>query len=153
VSTAAAEPLRGVLGPDVPVAVLPNGVDAAAWRVEPAPREPGRIVVASGGRLAPPEPPRQPLRGPRAARPAIPRDIQIEAVIAGDGPLAGRLRRYLRRHDMNSWVRLAGAMHPAAIREVHAQADFYIAPAVLESFGIAALEARCAGLPVLAHRG
>ena len=29
--------------------------------------------------------------------------------------------------------------------------DVYVAPATLESFGIAALEARCAGLPVLAR--
>ena len=29
------------------------------------------------------------------------------------------------------------------------RADVYVAPAVLESFGLAALEARCVGLPVV----
>jgi glycosyltransferase involved in cell wall biosynthesis len=152
VSAAAAEPLRGVLGPHVPIAVLPNGVDAEAWRVQPAPREPGRIVVASVGRLAHRKRPRQLLRILRAARAAIPSDILLEAVIVGDGPLAGQLRRYLARHDMTSWVHLTGAAYPDEIREIHARADFYVAPAVLESFGIAASEARCAGLPVVAHR-
>ncbi len=33
------------------------------------------------------------------------------------------------------------------------RSDLFVAPAFLESFGIAALEARCAGLPVLAMRG
>jgi glycosyltransferase involved in cell wall biosynthesis len=152
VSAAAAEPLRRVLGPHVPIAVLPNGVDAQAWRVQPAPREPGRIVVASVGRLAHRKRPIHLLRILRAARAAIPDDIRLEAVIVGDGPLAGPLRRHLARHDMTSWVRLTGAARPEEIREIHARADFYIAPAVLESFGIAALEARCAGLPVIAHR-
>ncbi len=36
--------------------------------------------------------------------------------------------------------------------EVLAAADAFVAPARLESFGIAALEARCAGLPVVAMR-
>ena len=33
------------------------------------------------------------------------------------------------------------------------RADLFVAPATLESFGIAALEARCSGLPVLARAG
>ena len=39
------------------------------------------------------------------------------------------------------------------LRSIYRQADLFVAPAFLESFGIAALEARCAGLPVLAMRG
>jgi len=39
----------------------------------------------------------------------------------------------------------------AEIKELFRRADFFVAPAILESFGIAALEARAAGLPVIAH--
>ena len=36
--------------------------------------------------------------------------------------------------------------------EEHLRAsDLYVAPSILESFGLAALEARCAGLPVVGH--
>ena len=49
-------------------------------------------------------------------------------------------------------VELPGRMDRSGIRELYRRADVYIAPATLESFGIAALEARCAGLPVLARR-
>jgi glycosyltransferase involved in cell wall biosynthesis len=153
VSSVAAEPLRRILGPDVPVAVLPNGVDAAAWRTPPTIHDAKHVVIASVGRLAARKRPRPLLRILRHARAAIPADIQIEAVLAGDGPLAPSLRRYLARHDMTEWVRLVGAACPEEIRRIHARADFYVAPAILESFGIAALEARCAGLPVLAYRG
>jgi glycosyltransferase involved in cell wall biosynthesis len=153
VSSVAAEPLRLILGPDVPVAVLPNGVDAEAWRTPPSAHDAKHIVIASIGRLAARKRPRPLLRILRHARAASPADIQIEAVLAGDGPLAPSLRRYLTRHDMTEWVRLVGAASPEEIRRIHARADFYVAPAILESFGIAALEARCAGLPVVAYRG
>jgi glycosyltransferase involved in cell wall biosynthesis len=49
------------------------------------------------------------------------------------------------------WVELAGRGDHAQIKELYRRADFFVAPALLESFGIAALEARCAGLPVVAH--
>lgn len=42
-----------------------------------------------------------------------------------------------------------GRLTRAEIRERFARADLYLAPATPESFGIAALEARCAGLPVI----
>jgi glycosyltransferase involved in cell wall biosynthesis len=153
VSSVAAEPLRRVLGPDVPVAVLPNGVDADAWRTPPTAHDANHIVIASVGRLAQRKRPRPLLRILRNARAAIPADIRLEAVLAGDGPLAPSLRRYVARHDMTDWVRLVGAACPEEIRRIHARADVYVAPAILESFGIAALEARCAGLPVVAYRG
>jgi glycosyltransferase involved in cell wall biosynthesis len=40
-----------------------------------------------------------------------------------------------------------------SVRDRYATADVYISPARLESFGIAALEARTSGLPVVARSG
>jgi glycosyltransferase involved in cell wall biosynthesis len=153
VSAVAAGPLQRVLGPEVPVAILPNGAEAPPRRMPPVPRDPGRIVVANVGRLARRKRPRQLLRMLRRARLAIPAKIRLEAVIAGDGPLAPSLARYLEHHGMTDWVHLVGAADHDQIRAMHELADFYVAPATLESFGIAALEARCAGLPVIAHAG
>ena len=48
-------------------------------------------------------------------------------------------------------MRLTGRLHPAQVLAEVARADAYVAPARLESFGIAALEARCLGLPVVGH--
>jgi glycosyltransferase involved in cell wall biosynthesis len=62
------------------------------------------------------------------------------------------MARYLRRHGM-SWVELPGRLPAADLRQLYADADVYVAPAALEAFGIAALEARAAGLPVVARRG
>ena len=51
---------------------------------------------------------------------------------------------------MRDWVELPGRLDRAAIRDRLAAASVFLAPAELESFGIAALEARCVGLPVVA---
>ena len=52
--------------------------------------------------------------------------------------------------DSTGVVELVGRRSRDEIREIFARSDVFVAPANLESFGIAALEARCAGLPVVA---
>ncbi len=62
------------------------------------------------------------------------------------------LRRRLARAGADTWVRLAGRLDRAGVREHLRSADVFLAPADREAFGIAALEARTAGLAVVAHR-
>ena len=54
---------------------------------------------------------------------------------------------------MADWVSLPGRQPREQIRDLYRRADVFVAPADLESFGIAALEAHCAGVPVLAKSG
>jgi glycosyltransferase involved in cell wall biosynthesis len=151
VSTVAAEPVSRILGPSVPVTVVPNGVDPGAWRIRRRTADPDRVVVTTVGRLANRKRPLSLLKMLREVRRRVPADIEIEAVMVGDGPLRAKLERYLRRNRMEGWVSLAGAATREEIRGLYSDTDIYVAPATLESFGIAALEARCAGLPVVAH--
>jgi len=151
VSLAAARPLQRALGPNTHVAIVPNGIDADAWRISVAPRHPNRVVIATVGRLAERKRPRQLLKILREAREMVPATVRLELIMVGDGPLREVLQRTIRRHDMTDWVRLFGPANHERIRALYEDVDIYIAPAKLESFGIAALEARCAGLPVIAH--
>lgn len=150
VSSIAAEPLEQLM-PHVKVEVLPNAVETAAWHVNRRPGRPDRVVLASVMRLAARKRPRALLRMLQQARATVPGDVRIEARIIGDGPLRNSLQRYLDRNAMADWVTLTGQASHDAIRELYADTDFYVAPALLESFGIAALEARSSGLPVVAH--
>jgi hypothetical protein len=84
-----------------------------------------------------------------AARARIPAHIPVEAVLVGDGPRWGKVAAAVRERNL-SWVRLPGRASAEQVRAHYRAADIFVAPSVLESFGIAALEARCTGLPVVA---
>jgi glycosyltransferase involved in cell wall biosynthesis len=152
VSEAAALSLAGVLRPRTAISVLPNGVQAELWRCQRSPRDPNRVVLVSVMRLAARKRPMQLLAMLRAARAQLPPELRIEVKIVGDGPKREAMTDYLHKHRMD-WVELTGQLDQPAIRRAFADADIYLSPATLESFGIAALEARCAGLPVIACAG
>jgi glycosyltransferase involved in cell wall biosynthesis len=149
VSEAAAAPVRRALGTGVSVLVLPNAVDPARWRVAPRPAA-GAPTIFSVMRFARTKRPLALARMLREVRAQLPEGAPLRAVLIGDGPQRPPVERYLERHAMRDWVELPGRLSRAAIREAYADAGLYVAPAERESFGIAALEARCAGLPVVA---
>lgn len=154
VSEVAAAPARRILGAGTDVAILGNGVDASAWCVphRAAARPGGPVVVAAVMRLAARKRPLPMLDLLQQARALLPADLPVEVVVVGDGPQRAAVQRRLTRRGMADWVHLTGRLDRAAIRDVYRRADVFLAPARLESFGIAALEAHCAGLPVVALR-
>ncbi|GAA3826997.1 glycosyltransferase family 1 protein [Sphaerisporangium flaviroseum] len=154
VSHAASRPIRAVAGKGVPVDVVSNGLDVSAWR--PAgdlvrPGGPGEVHIVAVGRLAPRKQPVRLLKLLMEARRRVPKDIAMRATLVGDGPARGSMERFLRAHGMEGWVSLPGRYSRDQIRELLASADVFVAPAPRESFGIAALEARAAGVPVVAR--
>jgi glycogen(starch) synthase len=157
VSSVAAEPLQRVVGSAGIVNVLCNGIDVDRWALPPeqvSVREPGDgIRVVSAMRLAARKRPLPLLRTMARVRELAPADTGIRLEIFGDGPDRGRLERFVAAHDMVSWVRLPGRVTREELRERYAASDIFVAPAPLESFGIAALEARTVGLPVVGRRG
>jgi glycosyltransferase involved in cell wall biosynthesis len=150
VSQTAAKQVGDTLGLDVAVAVLPNGIDPAAWRTEPAPRSPDTVTITSVMRLSRRKRPMPLLRILRDLRGRVSPSIGLHAILVGDGPLRPKIQAYLQAHEMEDWVSLPGRLERDDIAMIFAHSDLYVAPAVLESFGIAALEARSAGLPVVA---
>jgi glycosyltransferase involved in cell wall biosynthesis len=153
VSEAAAQEVRRVVRSGGVVTVLPNGIDPERWDVEPEPRDAADVVLVGVMRLAVRKRPKQLLKMLRVARLAVPADVRMRAIIVGDGPTRPALERYLARHGMTGWVSLPGRQPRERIRDLYRRADVFVAPADLESFGIAALEARCAGVPVIAKAG
>ena len=153
VSNAAASSLRRIVGERAPVTILPNGVDADEWQIEPVRGRPDVLRIAAVSRLARRKRLLQLVEILRAAQDRLPVGTHLDVRILGEGPQRKEIERYLRRHDMEGWVHLMGRRSRPEIREVFARSDLFVAPASLESFGIATLEARCAGLPVIALAG
>ncbi len=152
VSAAAAAQVQLAVGPGHHVRLLPNGIDPQFWAPRRR-REPRTDVhVAAVLRLAARKRPLALLSALRRSRAALPDEVRLRASVIGDGPLRDAARRYVARHGMH-WVELQGTQPRERVREVLHDADIFVATARLESFGIAALEARCAGVPVVALTG
>jgi glycosyltransferase involved in cell wall biosynthesis len=151
VSEVAAEPLRGLSRGRLSVGILPNGIEADSWRMPPARRTDSTVVIASVMRMALRKRPGHLVDILRSTRALVPAEVPLRVVLVGDGPRLQATERAIERAGIQDWVTLTGRLERDAIKDVLARADIFVAPAILESFGIAALEARCAGVPVVAR--
>ena len=143
---------QALLGAGAGVRVIPNGLGLAAWPAAPPAShidEPMHVVAV--GRLAHGNSP-SPCSIRSAARAPSPGlSGRIRATIVGNGPPESLMRRYLARHGMTKWVQLAGRVDRHDLPALLATADVFLAPARREAFGLAALEARSVGIPVVAR--
>jgi glycosyltransferase involved in cell wall biosynthesis len=146
VSEVVARRLRDVL-PHRAVAILHNGIDPAPWQHPPPADHP--LTIVSTMRLTQRKRPDALLRTLLEIRRTVPGDVPLRAVVVGAGPQAAAIARKTKRLGLD-WVELPGRLTRYEIQQLYLSADVYLAPAELESFGVAALEARCAGLAVVA---
>lgn len=157
VSHAAATTFARSLGGGVQVSVLPNAIDVASWRPPDRRGDDGAreirpsVTIVSVMRLMPRKRPGQLLRMFEQVQRLTGSD-DVRLVIVGDGPLRTRIERRILRRGLGDRVRVTGRLSRSQVSDELAAASVYVAPAPKESFGIAALEARCTGLPVVASR-
>jgi glycosyltransferase involved in cell wall biosynthesis len=147
VSRVAARELQRRLPPLTSVRLLSNAVDVAP-RPRPA-RSGAPVHLVSTMRIARRKRPGDLITMYAALRRRT--DVETRLTIVGDGPLRRQVERQADRGGLGDQVVVTGRLDPADVLEVLARADVYVAPALLESFGLAALEARCIGLPVVGH--
>lgn len=166
VSTAAARRVAAVF--DAPVEVVPNGMDLERWAPD---HGRGELVPGDGALGASTRAVHDvvPLRcvatmrlAPRKRGPALigivedaltqldPGALRLDVI--GDGPARPAMARRIARRGLGDVITLRGRLSRDQVREAYRDGEVFVAPAVLEAFGIAALEARTAGLVVVAHR-
>jgi glycosyltransferase involved in cell wall biosynthesis len=134
-----------------PIEILPNGIDAKFWRASTsATRIEDRISLVSVLRLNRKKRPRVLLDVASTLRARI--GTRFRLTIAGDGPLLQSLRREIERRQLGDIVQLVGRVSREQLRDLYQSADVFVLPTIRESFGLAALEAKTAGLPVVAMR-
>jgi len=150
VSDVAAAPIHRIAKRGVDVTILPNGIENDTWTVTPAPRDASVVTIVGVMRLSPRKRPLHLLKMVKRVHEQAPPGTTVKVVIIGEGPERNKLERYIAENGLADYVELAGRRTREEIREYFSHADMFVAPANLESFGIAALEARCAGLPVVA---
>jgi glycosyltransferase involved in cell wall biosynthesis len=77
----------------------------------------------------------------------------VRLTIIGDGPARPAVEAAIAARGMDEVIRLAGRLPREELQAMYRDADVFLAPAELEAFGIAALEARTSGLALVARRG
>ncbi|MCL4425711.1 MAG: glycosyltransferase family 4 protein [Firmicutes bacterium] len=135
------------------VRVIYNGVDPAAFRLRTA--DPGfRHLYASPdqklvfyiGRLVI-------EKGVQVLLDAIPRIISVypnvKFVIAGSGPMEDELKRQAYALEIHQQVYFTGYVDEETKARLYRVADVAVFPSLYEPFGIVALEAMAAGVPVV----
>ena len=150
VSERVARELRPLVAPR-PVDILPNAIEPAEWRLTP--RAPAGVInIACVMRLVPRKRGATLVRAMREVFSQLPAKIRVRLQIAGDGPERARLERLTRQLGLSDSIHFLGSLNPAEIKILLARSHFFVLASKLEAFGIAALEARAAGLPVIAMR-
>ena len=125
---------------------VPNGIDVAAW--PPVDREgrDGPPVIACVARFTPVKR-QQDLVAALALLRA--RGVDAHLRLAGDGPLLGAVRAQAERLGLTDRVTLHGALGPAAVAGLLADADIACLPSTQEGMPGAVMEAMASGLPVV----
>lgn len=130
--------------------VVHNGVDVEPMVAAPLPkRKPWDKLVLFVGRLTGQKGPEQFLH---AARRVLERDPQVTFLIVGGGDMQRHLIELSAHLAIADRVLFAGFLGPADVARAFRLADIYVMPSVSEPFGIAALEAMAAGVPVIVSR-
>jgi len=132
--------------------ILPNGIDVAAWTCEPESRDERTVNLVSVMRLNQKKRPLKLVDLMRALDARLPSEIAVHLTVVGDGPERARMERTIARYSLGRRITLAGRRSRDEICALLSTSDIFVLPTVRESFGIAALEARCAGVPVVAMR-
>lgn len=133
------------LAPDLPVDVVPNGVDHARFARERRSHRSGPFRVVVVGRLVP-------NKGPHTAIAAVAhlrgQGVRVRLDVVGDGPLRPALERAVRAQELSGVVRFLG--HRTDVPDILATADALVRPSLTEGMPLSLLEAMAARVPVVA---
>jgi Glycosyltransferase len=147
-SVVAAQAVRWM--PGASIGVLPNAIDVDFWHsVQHADRV-GEVHFVSAMRLSRKKRPLSLVRAFARAVRFVAGAPPMRLTIAGDGPDRADILRLAAELGVGASVKLIGQLDRTQLRALYSTADVFILPSERESFGLAALEARSAGLPVIA---
>jgi glycosyltransferase involved in cell wall biosynthesis len=130
------------------VAILPNGIDPRKWQVPHLMGD--QFTIVSVMRLCNSKQPQRLIRAiPRINQQLSPHQKPVFLII-GDGSQRNRIKRLIKRYKIQNQVQLLGRCSRNQIKTEFIRAQLFVLPSIYEGFGIAALEARAAGIPVIA---
>lgn len=135
------------LAPGTRVEALTNGVETSLFRpVDPALPPSGRPRILVPRRLFP----KNGVEFLVRAMPLILQEVDVEAVLVGDGPERERLEALARELGVAGRLRFLGKQPHHRMPGLLSSGSIAVIPSLMEATSVAALEAMACGLPVAA---
>lgn len=132
--------------PDVPVEVIPNGVDLDVFDPgEITLQDPPRLVFA--GRFMAQKNPLQVVRALAAVR-----DLPWQCEMLGDGPLMEAVKQEIEAQDLQGRIYLQGWVTPEQVLQAYARSDILFMPSLSEGLPVAGVQALAMGLALVVSR-
>jgi glycosyltransferase involved in cell wall biosynthesis len=149
VSQLVAEQLRTAV-PSSETIVLPNGVDVTWWAAPTRASGNRTAKVVTAMRLHPKKRVQDAILA--FSRAVLRTGATAELLVVGDGPERAGLEKLARECSEQSGAKIEfrGWLSREDLRDAYQRADAFLSATQREAFGIAALEASAAGLPVIA---
>ena len=134
-------------------AVLPNPIDAAEYQPVPRDEARRRVGVPEGetllltlGNLIPRK---DPLTFVHAIGLLRDSGLPVRAIMVGEGPEKEAVVALTAELGLEETIRLEGHVPQDAINHYYTAADVYVFPSLMETWGLAAVEAMLCGCPVV----
>jgi len=135
---------------DVPINVIPDGVDLARFSPVPRTVQPACVQILTIGRLIP-------RKGFQSLIQALPQliahataDFEIELV--GDGPLRETLVALAEELQVSHKIRFTGSVSYSELPQKYREADIFALCSLAEGMPLVVLEAMATGLPIVASK-
>lgn len=128
------------------IRIVPNAVDSP-HALSPRETLPNRVRMVSVGGLLAIKRPSIAIRTVAALRK---RNVDAALTWVGDGPLRTEMEHLAAELEVAPFVRFTGSVPPDDVARFLAEADLFILPTQVETFGVAIAEALANGRPVVA---
>lgn len=136
------------VNPKLPIEVIPFGVDKNLFRPQPI-RDENKITIGMIKRMVP-------VYGPKYLVEAFSliynKYPNSRLILVGGGQQEKELKQLADKLGITERCKFVGSIPHKEVPKWLNQFDIYCAPSILESFGVAVIEASACGLPVIVSR-
>jgi len=136
--------------PNIPVCVIPNGVEIPKNISRQRIRD-GKVRIVFAGRFS-----RQknPMMFLKSIKNLVDFDHQlidkIEVLMIGDGDMRKPIEEYIIKNKLNNVVHLLGWIDQEEVNKILVNSDIYVNTSIIEGFSLSVLQAMAAGVAVIA---
>jgi len=133
--------------PNVPVTVIPNGIDCEYFKPADSPIDSRKVTLIFVGRIAEQKGLTHLIRCLPLLRSSTSTPFELKVV--GDGPLRVDIEVLAERLGVSDCVHFSGWVSQSQVRDWLQEAAIFVLPSLMEGLSVALLQAMACGLPVV----